>query len=145
MPILFQTSSSAIHAAELTADSDSGAQLRDEVINIESKGDSLQKVWPYNINKFAEKPPQACFKEAVNDKAVEYQRVIRDLNQMKGCLASGYPFVFGFSVYQSFESQHVAKTGKHPCRHTPLKLFDINKEGFQGQRMFLPASFVKHL
>jgi C1A family cysteine protease len=30
---------------------------------------------------------------------------------MKGCLASGYPFVFGFTVYQSFESQEVAQTG----------------------------------
>jgi len=33
------------------------------------------------------------------------------LNQMKGCLASGYPFVFGFTVYESFESQHVVTTG----------------------------------
>lgn len=33
---------------------------------------------------------------------------------MKGCLASGYPFVFGFSVYESFESQAVAQTGIVP-------------------------------
>ena len=33
---------------------------------------------------------------------------------MKGCLASGYPFVFGFSVYVSFESAQVAKTGHAP-------------------------------
>jgi len=33
---------------------------------------------------------------------------------MKGCLASGYPFVFGFSVYESFESPQVAKTGIAP-------------------------------
>ena len=30
---------------------------------------------------------------------------------MKACLASGYPFVFGFTVYESFESPQVAKTG----------------------------------
>jgi C1A family cysteine protease len=30
---------------------------------------------------------------------------------MKGCLASGYPFVFGFSVYTEFESDTVATTG----------------------------------
>jgi C1A family cysteine protease len=29
---------------------------------------------------------------------------------MQGCLADGYPFVFGFSVYESFESAKVAKT-----------------------------------
>ena len=33
---------------------------------------------------------------------------------MKGCLASGYPFVFGFTVYQSFESKEVATTGQAP-------------------------------
>ena len=33
---------------------------------------------------------------------------------MKGCLAAGYPFVFGFTVYESFESQAVAKTGDVP-------------------------------
>jgi C1A family cysteine protease len=33
---------------------------------------------------------------------------------MKGCLASGYPFVFGFSVYESFESQEVKQTGRVP-------------------------------
>jgi C1A family cysteine protease len=27
------------------------------------------------------------------------------------CLAEGFPFVFGFTVYESFESQQVAKTG----------------------------------
>jgi C1A family cysteine protease len=30
---------------------------------------------------------------------------------MKTCLAMGYPFVFGFSVYTAFESDEVAKTG----------------------------------
>jgi C1A family cysteine protease len=33
---------------------------------------------------------------------------------MKGCLASGFPFVFGFTVYESFESPEVAKTGHAP-------------------------------
>jgi C1A family cysteine protease len=33
---------------------------------------------------------------------------------MKGCLASGYPIVIGFTVYESFESASVAKTGAAP-------------------------------
>ena len=27
------------------------------------------------------------------------------------CLAEGYPFVFGFAVYESFQSKKVARTG----------------------------------
>src|SRR4026208_19653 len=42
---------------------------------------------------------------------VSYQRVDRTLSQMKGCLADGFPFVFGFTVYDTFESAQVARTG----------------------------------
>jgi C1A family cysteine protease len=30
---------------------------------------------------------------------------------MRACLADGFPFVFGFTVYESFESDTVAKSG----------------------------------
>ena len=40
------------------------------------------------------------------------------LNQLKGCLAHGYPFVFGFQVYESFESPDVARTGEVPLPGT---------------------------
>ena len=38
-------------------------------------------------------------------------RLFRSSLQMRTCLAAGYPFVFGFTVYESFESQEVANTG----------------------------------
>jgi C1A family cysteine protease len=47
-------------------------------------------------------------------KVIAYHRVVQNLQQMKGCLAQGYPFVFGFTVYESFESDEVAKTGIVP-------------------------------
>jgi len=51
--------------------------------------------------------PRRCGQEQVTS----YQRVTRSLSPFKGCLASGYPFVFGFTVYASFESTRVAQTG----------------------------------
>jgi C1A family cysteine protease len=30
---------------------------------------------------------------------------------MRTCLADGFPFVFGFTVYENFESRQVARTG----------------------------------
>jgi hypothetical protein len=45
---------------------------------------------------------------------VLYQRVTQDIQQLRGCLAAGYPIVFGFSVYTSFESDAVAKSGRVP-------------------------------
>ena len=101
-------------AMEGTVNSDSGAQIRDGIKSVGTQGDCPETLWPYDIANFEDKPPASCYNNAVMHKAVLYQRVTRTANQMKGCLASGYPFVFGFSVYVSFESAQVAKTGHAP-------------------------------
>jgi C1A family cysteine protease len=99
---------------EGTIDQDSGAQIRDGIKSVANLGVCPENEWPYDINEFTNKPSQKCFDDALKTKAESYSRVIRTLNQMKGCLASGYPFVFGFTVYESFESQEVARTGVVP-------------------------------
>jgi C1A family cysteine protease len=99
---------------EGTVDSDSGAQIRDGIKVVSKEGDCPETEWPYDIKKFTQKPSAQCFKDALKYKAVQYQRVSQKVNQMKGCLASGYPFVYGFTVYQSFESDQVAQTGIVP-------------------------------
>jgi len=99
---------------EGTVGSDSGAQIRDGIKSVAKQGVCPETEWPYNPAKFAQKPPAKAYKDALLDRAVSYQRLVQDLNQMRGCLASGYPFVFGFTVYTSFESQAVAKSGHVP-------------------------------
>ena len=98
-------------AMEGTVNSDSGAQIRDGIKSVGKQGDCPETLWPYDVASFQDKPPASCYANAVKHKAILYQRVSRIPNQMKGCLASGYPFVFGFSVYSSFMSQAVATTG----------------------------------
>ena len=49
--------------------------------------------------------PPGAFKDAPLGKAVSYQRVIQILDQMKGCLAAGFPIILGISVCESFESK----------------------------------------
>jgi C1A family cysteine protease len=99
---------------EHTVNSDSGAAIRDGIKTVSKQGDCPETEWPYDIAKFTQKPPSQCYHDALKYKAVQYQRLIQNVNQMKGCLASGYPFVFGFTVYDSFESQQVAQTGVVP-------------------------------
>jgi C1A family cysteine protease len=99
---------------EGTVSSDSGAQIRDGIKSVAKQGVCDEKLWPYDIAKFADKPPAGCYQAAKQHAAVSYQRLVQALAQMKGCLASGYPFVFGFTVYESFESPAVAKTGQVP-------------------------------
>jgi len=99
---------------EHTVNSDSGAQIRDGIKVVAKLGAPPETDWPYDITKFTEKPPQKAFADAAKNKVLSYQRVSRALSQMKGCLASGYPFVFGFTVYDSFESTAVAQSGHAP-------------------------------
>jgi C1A family cysteine protease len=99
---------------EGTVGTDSGAQIRDGIKTVATQGACPETEWPYDISKFTQAPPQQCYTDALKDRAVSYSRVVRTLNQMKGCLAAGYPFVFGFTVYESFESQAVAESGNVP-------------------------------
>ena len=99
-------------AMEGTVSSDAGGQIRDGVKSVNKQGAPPETDWPYDITKFAEKPPKKAYDDAVQHVAVLYQRLTPILGQLKGCLASGFPFVFGFVVYESFESQQVAQTGE---------------------------------
>lgn len=99
---------------EGTVDTDSGAQIRDGMKSVSQQGACSEEVWPYDISKFAIKPSQNGYDTALQHKAKVYSRLSHDLAQMKGCLASGFPFVFGFAVYESFESSEVAQTGHAP-------------------------------
>jgi C1A family cysteine protease len=93
---------------------DSGAQIRDGVKVVNKLGAPPEGDWPYDINKFTDKPPPTVYSEALQEIVTSYARVGQNLTNMRGCLAEGYPFVFGFTVYESFESDTVAKTGIVP-------------------------------
>ena len=103
---------------EGTVNQDSGAQIRDGMKTVNLQGACTEKTWPYVISKFKNKPATKAYTEALNYQTKVYSRVNQDLNSLKGCLASGDPFVFGFSVYESFESDEVAQTGIVPMPTT---------------------------
>ena len=111
-------------AMEGTLGTDSGAMIRDGVKSVANLGVCDEQSWPYDDTPpptdggpwpagamAGEKPTSQCYSEAADNKAVSYQRVVRALSQLKGCLADGYPFVLGFTVYDSFESDTTAQTG----------------------------------
>lgn len=98
---------------ENTVHSDSGAELRDGIKTLVKQGACLESCCPYDISKFTEKPHSNCYTEGLKHKVTSYHRILT-VNEMKICLASNYPFVFGFSVYSSFETEEVANTGIVP-------------------------------
>jgi len=93
---------------------DNGAQIRDGIKSVNKLGVCKEKTWPYDDTpadeathmfppgaRETEKPSSAAYKEAAGFRSVAYFRIQNSLRQMKGCLAEGYPFVFGFTCYSS--------------------------------------------
>jgi C1A family cysteine protease len=109
-------------AIEGTVDSDSGAMIRDGMKTINKLGVCSERDWAYDPAAFRDKPSAACYKDAAKHQALVYRSVLQDLHQLQGCLASGYPVVFGFSVYESFDSQAVASSGIVPLPKRGEKL-----------------------
>ena len=99
---------------EGTVDEDSGAMIRDGIKAVAKQGAPHETLWPYVIKQFRRKPSKVAYKDARKHPAVLYQRLVPDIQQLRGCLAAGFPFTFGFTVYTSFESDAVAKSGRVP-------------------------------
>ena len=96
---------------ENTVKYDSGAQIRDGIKSVNKQGVCPEKYWPYDIKLLKRKPNLKCYKIALTNLVSSYHSINQDLISMKTCLAEGFPFVFGFTVYDSFESQDVAGSG----------------------------------
>ncbi len=89
---------------------DGGAQIRDGIKCLAKTGVCSEALWPYLITNMFTKPNKAAFAEAAKNKILTYES-ITGLTQAHQANAEGFSVVFGFEVYESFESVQTAKTG----------------------------------
>jgi len=101
-------------ALEGTTHEDAGAEIRDGFKTLNKEGVCSEKAWPYVPGKFAHKPTAAAYTEGRKHPSVDYSAVFQSEHDLKATLAGGFPVVFGFTVYEAFESDEVARTGVVP-------------------------------
>lgn len=106
---------------EGTTDHDGGAMLRDGIKALHQWGCCKETTWKYSAANVLKKPSAPAYKQALPHLISSYFR-IESLQEMKTCLADGFPFVFGFSVYESFESPDVARSGIMPMPDSDERL-----------------------
>ena len=94
-----------------SVDSDSGSTLRSGIKTINKIGVCKSSDWPYDITQFTVKPPTILYEEAKNHRSIKYKKVEQRISQLRMALKSGYPIVFGVSIYESFESLETYNTG----------------------------------
>jgi C1A family cysteine protease len=101
---------------EGSIDSDSGAMIRDGMKVVAREGAADEHLWAYHTDEstFREQPSEAYYKEALKHQVLAYERVEQNERSIRQALAAGHPIVFGISVYESFESVAVERTGKVP-------------------------------
>lgn len=100
---------------EGTVRQDSGATIRDSMKALSKWGACNETEWPYEISQFRKRPTKALYADAlVQARVTSYEAVSQTLPAMLAALNAGYPICIGFSVYESFESKEVARTGIVP-------------------------------
>lgn len=105
---------------------DSGAQIRDGIKSIARQGVVPESQWPYDGrpagpdgawpegHRAALRPTDKLYAEAEEHQSLRYERVVQEASHIKAALAAGSLVVFGFTVFSSFESAEVARTGEAP-------------------------------
>lgn len=101
-------------AAEHTIPIDNGAMIRTGIKSVAKLGVCKEETWPYDdtpadpdtnlfppTSKAILKPSAQAYKEALNFQVLSYTRLTQSLQQLKACLAAGFPFTLGFAVYSS--------------------------------------------
>lgn len=127
---------------------DAGAELRDGIKTLAVQGVCAETEWPYVENKFAMLPTVQCYADALPYRIHSYY-TMNTLTDMRVCLANGNAFVFGFTVYESFESDTVANTGIVPmpkAREQVLGGHAVMAMGYNDaqQRFLIKNSWGKH-
>lgn len=83
--------------------SDSGVSMTFAIEALAEYGACPDEVWPYDVKKVNDVPPDEAYEEAKNNKIREAFIIDPTLLEMKGCLAQGFPFAFGLTLYVSFD------------------------------------------
>lgn len=122
---------------EGTVNEDSGATLRNTIKSTVKYGVTPELYWRYVPSKFAQRPIQIAFTQALKCQTIQYQSVNNSLvTNLQSCLAEGYSMVFGMYVYNSFMSNTVAKTGMVPLpnfrRERPIGGHAMMIVGYEG-------------
>lgn len=81
---------------------DRGCTIAKGVEGLTTYGCCKEELFPYEKEYVNQQPFRHCYLDAATRRAKYTMSVSIDLHEMKGCLAEGFPFIFGIAVFESF-------------------------------------------
>lgn len=88
-----------------------GASIYSGLKSLYDIGVCSEQSFSYDKNNFNLNLSTNLYLEAQNNKILIYNAIDQDLNQIKSTLINGYPVLFGFNVYTSFNNDNTVETG----------------------------------
>jgi C1A family cysteine protease len=92
---------------------DAGAYIRSTIKALALVGCCPEDYYPYDPAAVDAQPTAFCYSIARWFEAIAYYR-LNNLEQIRRCLAQGYPVAFGFTCYESLDTPPVAASGVIP-------------------------------
>lgn len=121
---------------EKTVKSDAGCEIRNGIKAVQKYGAASAKLWPYVPQNFDDLPPKEAVEKGMVWGDLGYERVTVGVRTLKVALAEFFPVCIGVSLYSSFESDEVARTGIVPMP-------DVEKEDLVGGHAMLCVGYDK--
>lgn len=81
---------------------DIGCTIKSAIAALAQNGSCNEKMFPYEPYLVNREPSSACYASGRKYRLSRAERVNANVNEMKACLAEGFPFVFGLQTFQSF-------------------------------------------
>ncbi|CAF4906470.1 unnamed protein product [Rotaria sp. Silwood1] len=82
---------------------DTGCSMADAIEALEEYGTCLESIWPYDTSLVNTRPNNQAYQQGKNHKIHDALRIDIDLNELKSCLAQGFPLAFGIELFSSFD------------------------------------------
>ena len=96
---------------EGTTHEDAGCMNRNAIKTLAKFGVCSETDWPFIPRNYSIRPSIECYSNAKKDIIISYHRIdsIPEpnfiLQNLKACIAEGYPFIFGIPIYENFPIQ----------------------------------------
>ncbi|CAM4897363.1 unnamed protein product [Rotaria socialis] len=87
-------------------ETDSGADIQFAIVSLMKYGCCEEKFWPFYEHLINIQPNHDAYVYGENYCLDEVSRLSNNINQLRQCLAQGYPFVMAIKIFSSFASNH---------------------------------------
>lgn len=99
-----------VREIEGDVDQDNGVETFDLFKVLQTDGAAPESLWPYTSTNLFTAPTNEVLTAASEYKISTFSQLVSETD-FYNCLAEGLPFILGFEVYDSFESEQLEKSG----------------------------------